>query len=171
MGWVIVHDRNNCFASEVSAGLAQLARKLLGPCTIVQAALPHIFRTPQSYHDKNVAIIHRNAKLVCQELQKAPGIIPIMPAGALYLMVRERVSVYHYGVGSLYFRSSTQPGSSGSYSQNWFILILQVPMYKICRHVIFFPQLSTVPEIRPHPILPPATVVSHCHETQVTIAP
>ena len=93
MGWVIVHDRNNCFASEVSEGLAQLARKLLGPCTIVQAALPHIFRTPQSYHDKNVAIIHRNAKLVCQELQKAPGITPIMPAGAMYLMVRERERV------------------------------------------------------------------------------
>ena len=102
MGWIIIHDRNGGFASEVTPGLAQLARKVLSPCTLVQAALPEIFNTPQSYHDKNIAIVHRNAVLVYQELQKAPGITPIMPAGAMYMMVyivhNERKSIIGVGV-------------------------------------------------------------------------
>ena len=87
LGWIIIHDRNNSFSSEVAPGLARLARKLLGPCTLVQAALPQLFTTPQEYHDRNIAIIHRNAKLVYEELQKAPGLNPVMPAGAMYMMV------------------------------------------------------------------------------------
>ena len=87
MGWIIIHDRNGGFASEVTPGLAQLARRLLGPCSIVQAALPHIFKIPQAYHDRNIAVVHHNAMLVYQELQKAPGISPIMPRGAMYMMV------------------------------------------------------------------------------------
>ncbi len=89
LGWIIIHDRNNSFSREVTPGLARLARKLLGPCTLVQAALSDIFSAPSSYHDHNIAVIHRNAKLVHEELQKAPGLTPVMPAGAMYMMVRK----------------------------------------------------------------------------------
>ena len=90
LGWIIIHDRNNSFSSEVAPGLARLARKNLNPCSLIQAALPQIFNTPHKYHDRNIAVIHRNAKLVYEELQKAPGLKPVMPAGAMYMMVRSR---------------------------------------------------------------------------------
>lgn len=88
LGWILIHDRNGTFKDEVTPGLRRLAMKLLGPCTLVQAALPHIFdHTPQSYHDGNMRIVQRNAELVYEGLSKAPGLTPVMPAGSMYMMV------------------------------------------------------------------------------------
>ena len=62
--------------------------KLLGPCTFNQAALPYIFENvPQSYHQRNMDIFERNAKICYQMLKDVPGISPVMPAGAMYMMV------------------------------------------------------------------------------------
>lgn len=89
LGWILIHDRNGTFKDEVVPGLSRLAMKLLGPCTLIQAALPHIFKnTPQSYHDRNMLLIQRNAELVYEGLQRAPGLTPIMPSGSMYMMVR-----------------------------------------------------------------------------------
>ena len=89
LGWVLIHDRNHAFRDEVSPGLARLAMKLLGPCSLVQAAIPHIFtHTPQAYHDRNMGIIQRNAGLVYEGLKTAPGLHPVMPGGSMYMMVR-----------------------------------------------------------------------------------
>ena len=87
LGWIIVHDRNNSLAREVAPGLARLARQNLNPCSLIQASLSHIFTTPKSYHDNNIRILHRNATLVYKELLKAPGLVPVMPAGAMYMIV------------------------------------------------------------------------------------
>ena len=89
LGWVLIYDRNNLFKDEVIPGLSRLAMKLLGPCTLIQAALPHIFdHTPQSYYDGNMRIFQRNAELVYKGLKTAPGLSPVMPAGSMYMMVR-----------------------------------------------------------------------------------
>ena len=89
LGWIIIHDRNHAFKTEVIPGLTRLAMKLLGPCTLVQAGLSHTYQnTPQEYHDRNMRIIQRNAILVYEGLMKAPGITPVMPAGSMYMMVR-----------------------------------------------------------------------------------
>ncbi len=89
MGWIVIHDRNDAFKKEVIPGLSRLAMKLLGPCTIVQAALPHLFEhTPSSYHVANMAIVEKNANIVYEGLKKACGLTPVMPAGAMYMMVR-----------------------------------------------------------------------------------
>jgi tyrosine aminotransferase len=62
--------------------------KLLGPCTFSQAALPHIFKeVDRSYHQHNMEVFERNAKVCYRMLKDAPGISPIMPAGAMYMMV------------------------------------------------------------------------------------
>ena len=69
--------------------------KLLGPCTITQAALPYIFENvPQSYHQRSMDIFERNATLCHKMLKDVPGICPVMPAGAMYMMVSmiERLS-------------------------------------------------------------------------------
>ena len=73
---------------QVTPGLARLAMKLLGPCTFNQAALPYIFENvPQSYIQHNMEVFERNAQVCYQMLKDVPGISPIMPAGAMYMMV------------------------------------------------------------------------------------
>ena len=69
-------------------GLSRLARILLGPCTVVQAALPDILRNvPESYRQRNLEFLERNARLCVEGLAPVPGLHPVMPAGAMYLMV------------------------------------------------------------------------------------
>lgn len=88
LGWVLVHDRQNAFRQEVSPGLGRLAMKLMGPCTLVQAGLAHLFsHTPQEYHTRNMSIVCRNAELVYKGLEVVPGLSPIMPSGSMYMMV------------------------------------------------------------------------------------
>ena len=79
-----------CYLSlpQVTPGLGRLAMKLLGPCTFNQAALPYIFENvPESYHQRSMDIFERNGTLCCEMLKDVPGISPIMPAGAMYMMV------------------------------------------------------------------------------------
>ena len=88
LGWIIVHDRGGAFEKEVRPGLSHLAMKLLGPCTLIQAALPHLIQhTPQEFHDRSMEIIRRNAELVYEGLGRADGCRPVMPAGSMYMMV------------------------------------------------------------------------------------
>ena len=73
---------------QVTPGLGRLAMKLLGPCTFSQAAIPHIFENvPRSYLQRNMEVFEKNAKVCYQMLKDVPGISPIMPAGAMYMMV------------------------------------------------------------------------------------
>ena len=81
---------------QVTPGLARLAMKLLGPCTFNQAALPYIFENvPESYHQRSMDIFERNATVCCEMLKDVPGISPIMPAGAMYMMVSSCASMSH----------------------------------------------------------------------------
>lgn len=58
MGWVIVHDRNNIL-DDIRKGIANLSTRILGPCSILQAALPSILRnTPQSFFDNLVNTLY-----------------------------------------------------------------------------------------------------------------
>ena len=44
---------------KVREGLSKLAMKILGPSTIVQAAVPQILQTvPQSFHERNVSLFY-----------------------------------------------------------------------------------------------------------------
>ena len=90
--------------------------KILGPCTLVQAALPSIIEdTPQSFFDDTMAVfevkkgrdgltlswftkavavckctnfpMQENAHLVYDGLKDVPGLHPIMPSGTMYMMV------------------------------------------------------------------------------------
>ena len=89
LGWVLIHDRNDLFRDEVRPGLYRLAMKLLGPCTLMQAALRHMLdHTPQSYHERNMRVVQRNAELMYEGLRHVPGLTPVKPAGAMYMMVR-----------------------------------------------------------------------------------
>ena len=89
LGWVIIHDRNHTFQDQIRPGLSNLAMKLMGPCTLVQAALPHMLKnTPQEFHDRNMANARKSAEIVFKGLKGVSGLVPLMPAGSMYMMVR-----------------------------------------------------------------------------------
>jgi len=87
LGWIIIHDRNNAFDG-IRKGLANLSTRILGSNTIVQAALPAILaNTPTSFFDNLVDTLHRHAKLAYEILRDAIGLNPVMPDGAMYMMI------------------------------------------------------------------------------------
>jgi tyrosine aminotransferase len=65
-----------------------LSQKILGPNTLIQAALPEILKdTPKSFYTDTLTFIESNAKLFYEKISKIPGLTPVMPQGAMYMMV------------------------------------------------------------------------------------
>ena len=63
-------------------------QRIIGANTIVQGALPSILKdTPQSFFDQTLDVIEANAKLAFEKLSQVPGLRPVMPSGAMYMMV------------------------------------------------------------------------------------
>ncbi|ETN64518.1 tyrosine aminotransferase [Anopheles darlingi] len=87
MGWIIVHDRGNVL-EEVRRGLANLSVRILGSNTIIQRALPAILQnTPPEFFEDLVATLHRHAEVAYKSIKQIRGLNPIMPGGAMYMMV------------------------------------------------------------------------------------
>lgn len=64
------------------------SQRIIGANTIVQGALPSILKeTPQSFFDETLDVIEANAKLAFEKLSQVPGLRPVMPSGAMYMMV------------------------------------------------------------------------------------
>jgi len=87
LGWIVINDRNGAFA-DVRGGLIKLSQRLVGPNTLVQAAVPDILtKTPEDFYQSTLAYIENNAKMFYSHLSKVPGLKPVMPQGAMYMMV------------------------------------------------------------------------------------
>lgn len=87
-GWIAIHDPQD-HIKRVRLGFTDLTTRILGPNSLVQGALPEILSTtPQSYFDGVMEYLAENAEIVYEKLKNLPGIKPIKPAGAMYLMVR-----------------------------------------------------------------------------------
>ena len=86
-GWIIIHDRENRMADAIS-GLKNMCGRILGSNTLVQGAIPDILeKTPQSYFDSVIDILSDNANLAYGMLKQVRGLNPVMPSGAMYMMV------------------------------------------------------------------------------------
>ena len=65
-----------------------MATKLISPSVLIQAALPDTFKNvPESFYSETMEVFENNAKACFSELSKVPGLTPIMPDGAMYIMV------------------------------------------------------------------------------------
>lgn len=52
-----MHKLDFVICPQIRRGLSNIAMKILGPCTLVQAALPSIIEdTPQSFFDYTMAV-------------------------------------------------------------------------------------------------------------------
>ncbi|XP_065352787.1 tyrosine aminotransferase [Cloeon dipterum] len=88
MGWIIIHDKNSVFEKEIKSGLQRLSQRIIGSNTIVQGALPVILSTtPQDFFESTVQHVEKNAKLAFAALKSIDGLTPVMPQGAMYMMV------------------------------------------------------------------------------------
>merc|ERR1711976_228430 len=88
MGWITIHDRHDAFEAQVRPGLIALSQRILGPNTLVQGALDTILhRTPQAFFDSTIDVVQRNADICFEAMSKIPGLKPIMPQGAMYMMI------------------------------------------------------------------------------------
>ncbi|XP_072762193.1 tyrosine aminotransferase [Anoplolepis gracilipes] len=88
MGWIIIHDRQNVLETEIRKGLHCLSQRIIGSNTLIQGALPAILRqTPQNFFDDVIHTLHSHTKLAYNCIIKIPGLKPIMPDGAMYMMV------------------------------------------------------------------------------------
>ncbi|CRK96860.1 CLUMA_CG009926, isoform A [Clunio marinus] len=86
-GWIIIHDRHGAFL-EVRKAITNLSSRILGSNSLVQGALPAILKnTPQKFYDELVETLQNHANIAYQMLKEIPGLVPIMPSGAMYMMV------------------------------------------------------------------------------------
>ncbi|GAB0091603.1 Tyrosine aminotransferase [Sergentomyia squamirostris] len=87
LGWIIVHDRHDQL-TEIRKGLTNLTGRLLGSNSLIQAALPAILsRTPQSFYDDLNCSLQKTAHMAYDLLRQIRGLNPVMPQGAMYMMV------------------------------------------------------------------------------------
>jgi len=89
LGWIVIYDRGQVFEHEVRKGLLCMSQRIIGSNTLVQGALPTILaNTPKSFFDDTISVIEHNAKLAFRKLRGVPGLMPVMPQGAMYMMVK-----------------------------------------------------------------------------------
>lgn len=134
LGWIQIHDVNNAF-SEVRAGLFDMATRILGANTIIQGAVPELFdNTPQEWFDSNMKLIEDNANTAFRALSAMPGMNPIKPRGAMYMMVGIDKTVLKSIRDDIHFTEELMtkksvfclPGSAFQY-EDYFRIVLTVP--------------------------------------------
>ncbi|CAH4005921.1 unnamed protein product [Pieris brassicae] len=149
MGWVIIHDRHNILGKEIRNGLSNLASRILGPSVLVQRALPSILKyTPQTFFDDVILFIENQAKLAYEELRRAPGLRPIMPQGAMYMMIEIKMVLFPNMTNEFQFVERLVkeqsvfclPGKCFEYP-NYIRIVLTVPeayLREACQRIILF---------------------------------
>uniref|UniRef100_A0A915N0G5 Aminotransferase class I/classII domain-containing protein n=1 Tax=Meloidogyne javanica TaxID=6303 RepID=A0A915N0G5_MELJA len=132
LGWLIVHDRCGGVLSEIKKGIVALSQKIVGPCALIQGALPSILRdTPSEFFDNTKKLLASNAAIVYEKLSRVPELRPLKPQGAMYMMVGFDSSLF--GDETKFVRGLISeesvyclPGSAFSLP-NWFRLVLAFP--------------------------------------------
>ena len=91
LGWIVVYDPVEAFG-EVRKGLRCLSQRTIGSNTVIQGALPAILsETSRTFHDDLINVLYENAKFAFEAIFDIPGLVPYMPEGAMYMMVRIRL--------------------------------------------------------------------------------
>ena len=88
VGWSIVHDPSNIFKGGLADNIIKMSTRLCGPNSLIQSALPDFLpETSDLWHEEQNQKIAKAADLFYDGIMKASGLSPIMPNGAIYMMV------------------------------------------------------------------------------------
>ncbi|XP_068595800.1 tyrosine aminotransferase [Brachionichthys hirsutus] len=151
LGWILIHDRHDIFGSEIRQGLVKLSQRILGACSIVQGALETILNnTSQSFFQDTISFLKSNSEICFNELSTIPGLNPVMPSGAMYIMVGIDMDRFPDFKSDIDFteRMVTEqsvfclPASAFEY-ENYFRIVVTVPedmMLEACRRIREFCQ-------------------------------
>lgn len=131
LGWAIVYNRHNVL-TDVRTGMIALSQKIVGPCSLIQAALPKILQnTPKSYFDNIRAVVKLNADICYNTFRQIPYLHPLRPQGALYMMIR--IDEAYLGAETEFIQDLIRhesvyclPGSAFN-CPGWFRLVLTYP--------------------------------------------
>ncbi|GAA5862562.1 hypothetical protein JCM8547_002105 [Rhodosporidiobolus lusitaniae] len=86
LGWTIVHDPQGVLG-DVRGGLGKWAFRIQGPNSTMQRALPAILsNTPESFYTSTMDELKKTSIALHARLSKIPGLKPLLPQGAMYLM-------------------------------------------------------------------------------------
>ncbi|KAJ1967578.1 hypothetical protein IWQ62_001770 [Dispira parvispora] len=138
MGWILIHDRQNLF-SQVRKGLFALSTLILGPNTLIQAAIPDIFaNVPSSFLQDTITTLSEHARVCQQRLAQIPGLKVVMPQGAMYMMVGLQMDEFRDIDNDVDFASRLNleesvevlPGQCFNYP-NYFRIVLTPPVDKL----------------------------------------
>jgi tyrosine aminotransferase len=158
MGWIVIYDRQNIFAQEVRKGLMCMSQRIIGSNTLVQGALPTILAaTPPEFFTNTIKMVQKNANIAFSKLREVPGLLPVMPNAAMYMMVKvdmDRFPLFEHDLQFVETLVSEQsvfclPGKCFNYP-NYFRLVLTVPpklLEEACDRMLEF--------CRAHLICPP----------------
>ena len=83
----MIHDPVKNLGS-VRKGLSSLTQLTLGANSLIQAAIPELLSIPDSFYSETIDQLQENAQLASEILCNTPGIKPIFPQGAMYLMLQ-----------------------------------------------------------------------------------
>lgn len=148
LGWIVIHDRDGAF-NKIYRGIQNLCNRVLGANSIVQAALGQILSTtPKSFFSATVQHVENNAALAFEMLSVCPGLHPIRPQGAMYMMIRIEMdrfptfsSDFHL-IDSLVSEQSVFPLPGKCFGVDGFVrIVLTIPrdrMIEACRRIAEF---------------------------------
>ncbi|XP_076269532.1 tyrosine aminotransferase-like [Rhynchophorus ferrugineus] len=88
MGWVAIYDKLNVMRN-LRPFLTCLCQKSLGSNTLIQGALPQIFkRTPQSFYQGVTEKLSHQAMFAFDKLSKIKGLTAYLPEATLYMVIQ-----------------------------------------------------------------------------------
>ena len=88
LGWLILMDKQQV-CSDYLNGMIQLSTLIVGPNSLMQSCLEEILNhTDPAYQDQLNKDLAANAHMASEVFARCPGLHPILPQGAMYLMVR-----------------------------------------------------------------------------------
>lgn len=98
VGWVVVHDAGRIFAEAgVQDSLLKLCQVSLGPCSLLQAAVPDIvLATPHDWFTGVLGCLQLSASCCVRRCRATPGLeVATEPQGSMYMMVRIVPGAFH----------------------------------------------------------------------------
>lgn len=148
LGWIIIYDFNDTF-KDIRKGLSQLLGRNFGPNRTIQLALPDILlKVPQSFFDETIKKVHINAMTAYNMLRNIPGLEPIKPYGAFYMMIKIHLEKFTDFSNDLEFIEKLIEEQSVAVfpgicfqTQGFFRFVLTVPLDKIveaCKRISEF---------------------------------
>ncbi|XP_046842531.1 tyrosine aminotransferase-like isoform X5 [Xenia sp. Carnegie-2017] len=78
IGWIVIHDRNDSFGFKIRQALRRLCQVIVGPCSVIRAALPTILSDcPTQFFEKTLNLMKKTSNIFYESLSLLPELYPV----------------------------------------------------------------------------------------------